>query len=160
VRASHACCAPRVGCAERAALHAVHLRRCAAPFARALGHCAASQSLHARCAIRFSADSHARCFRCRPQVEAFAQELAQVSLAHVRVLRDILADQAVACPAIDIGPAFAQAANQALNTQLQPPFDPYGALRAHICCAARALQLLRISALCSASHAAPVRIHL
>jgi hypothetical protein len=75
--------------------------------------------------------THARSFRCRPQVEAFAQELAQVSLAHVRVLRDILADQAAPCPAIDIGPAFAQAANQALNTQLQPPFDPYGALRAH-----------------------------
>jgi hypothetical protein len=62
-----------------------------------------------------------------PQVEAFAQELAQTSLAHVRVLRDILADQAAPMPAINLDTAWQQLANAALNTQLQPAFDPYGA---------------------------------
>ena len=60
-----------------------------------------------------------------PQVEAFAQELAQTSLAHVRVLRDILADKAVQMPAINLDTAWAQLANAALNMQLQPAFDPY-----------------------------------
>jgi hypothetical protein len=62
-----------------------------------------------------------------PQVEAFAQELAQTSLAHVRVLRDILGDQAAPIPAINLDTAWQQWANAALNTQLQPAFDPYGA---------------------------------
>ena len=47
------------------------------------------------------------------------------SLAHVRVLRDILGAAAAPMPAINIGDSFAQAANQALNQQLQPAFDPY-----------------------------------
>jgi hypothetical protein len=62
----------------------------------------------------------------RPQVEAFVQELAQVAIQHIRVLREILADQAIACPAINVGDSFAQLVNNALNTQLQPAFDPYG----------------------------------
>ena len=64
-----------------------------------------------------------------PQVEAFAQELALTSLAHVRVLRDILADAAAPMPAINLDTAWQRLANSALNTQLQPAFDPYGAAR-------------------------------
>ena len=60
-----------------------------------------------------------------PQVEALAQELAQTSLAHVRVLRDILGNSAAAMPAINLDTAWQQLANSALNTQLQPTFDPY-----------------------------------
>ena len=60
-----------------------------------------------------------------PQVEALAQELAQTSLAHVRVLRDILGNSAAPMPAINLDTAWQQLANSALNTQLQPAFDPY-----------------------------------
>ena len=66
-----------------------------------------------------------------PQVEALAQELAQTSLAHVRVLRDILGNSAAAMPAINLDTAWQQLANSALNTQLQPAFDPYGTAALH-----------------------------
>ena len=67
------------------------------------------------------------------QVEALAQELAQTDLAHVRVLRDILGNNAAPMPAMDIGNSWSVVANAALNTQLQPAFDPYanGALAVH-----------------------------
>ena len=61
------------------------------------------------------------------QVEAFAQDLAQTSLAHIKVLRELIGNTAQACPAIELGNSWPAIANSALNTQLQPAFDPYGA---------------------------------
>lgn len=54
-----------------------------------------------------------------------ARAIADDEIAHVRTLRGVLAAGAVACPAIDIGPAFAAAADAAFNTTLSPRFDPY-----------------------------------
>ena len=44
---------------------------------------------------------------------------------HVKFLRAGLGDAAVACPKMDIGPAFVTAANLAFNKTLDPPFSPY-----------------------------------
>ncbi|KAL6769917.1 hypothetical protein ACKKBG_A32870 [Auxenochlorella protothecoides x Auxenochlorella symbiontica] len=55
----------------------------------------------------------------------FAEALAVDEINHVRLLRSVLGDAAVPIPAIDLGPAFAAAANAALNLTLDPPFTPY-----------------------------------
>ncbi|PNW88528.1 hypothetical protein CHLRE_01g033300v5 [Chlamydomonas reinhardtii] len=60
-----------------------------------------------------------------------ADEIAQDEIAHVRVLRSVLGDAAVDQPLMDIGNAFAVAANAAaslaFNTSitLEPAFSPY-----------------------------------
>ncbi|KAG5191724.1 ferritin-like domain-containing protein, partial [Tribonema minus] len=60
-----------------------------------------------------------------PDVQAYAEEVARNEIAHVGVLRAALGDAAPACPQIDIGPAFAAAANAAVGTTLSPPYSPY-----------------------------------
>ena len=40
-------------------------------------------------------------------------------------LRELLGDLALPCPLIDIGPAFAAAADAAAGAPLEPPFSPY-----------------------------------
>ena len=50
---------------------------------------------------------------------------SQDEINHVRFLRKALGKYAVPQPLIDIGPAFAMAANAAFNTTLSPPFSPY-----------------------------------
>lgn len=54
-----------------------------------------------------------------------ASEIAGEEIKHVELLRAALGKKAVPCPAIDIGPAFAAAADAAFNATLDPPFDPY-----------------------------------
>jgi Ferritin-like domain len=69
----------------------------------------------------------------RPQIQAYADELARNELAHVRLLRAALGDAAVACPQIDIGAAFSAAANAAATLggvlqegqELMPGYNPY-----------------------------------
>ncbi|MGY2893040.1 ferritin-like domain-containing protein [Deinococcus sp. UYEF24] len=63
-------------------------------------------------------------------VAAYAQEIAQDELNHVLFLRKVLGANAVDRPVLDIGPAFAAAANAAaknagLATPLSPDFNPY-----------------------------------
>lgn len=65
-----------------------------------------------------------------PAVAAYAQEIAQDELNHVNFLRTALGSKAVDRPELDIGPAFAAAANAAaqlagLPTPLSPAFNPY-----------------------------------
>jgi Ferritin-like domain len=57
--------------------------------------------------------------------QQYAVEIANNEIAHVAFLRKALGTAAVACPQVDIGPAFAAAANAALNTTLPLPFSPY-----------------------------------
>jgi Ferritin-like domain len=57
--------------------------------------------------------------------QQYAVEIANHEIAHVAFLRKALGDAAVACPQVDIGPAFAAAADAALNTTLPLPFSPY-----------------------------------
>jgi Ferritin-like domain len=59
------------------------------------------------------------------QVQRYADELARNEVAHVQLLRAALGDAAVPCPLIDIGPAFAAAANAAVGSELSPPYSPY-----------------------------------
>lgn len=59
-------------------------------------------------------------------VQKIAKEIADDEIAHVELLRAALGDAAVPCPLIDIGPAFAAAANAATGAMLDPAFDPYG----------------------------------
>lgn len=54
-----------------------------------------------------------------------ASEIAGEEIKHVELLREALGKRAVPCPAMDIGPAFAAAADAAFNTTLDPAFDPY-----------------------------------
>jgi hypothetical protein len=54
-----------------------------------------------------------------------ARSIADDEIDHVRTLREVLQAGAVVCPKVDIGPAFARAANAAFNTTLRPAFDPY-----------------------------------
>ncbi|MFC4455483.1 ferritin-like domain-containing protein [Deinococcus sonorensis] len=68
-----------------------------------------------------------------PAVAAYANEIAQDELNHVNFLRAALGASAVARPVLDIGPAFAAAANAAAYnaklitspTTLTPAFNPY-----------------------------------
>ncbi|GAQ82932.1 hypothetical protein KFL_001290230 [Klebsormidium nitens] len=57
--------------------------------------------------------------------QAYAEQIAIDEINHVKFLRTALGDAAVPEPAIDIGPAFAVAANAAANATLDPPFSPY-----------------------------------
>lgn len=61
-----------------------------------------------------------------PLALSYAVDIANDEIAHVRFLRAALGKAAVPCPAIDIGIAFAHAANAAVNATLAPPFTPYG----------------------------------
>jgi hypothetical protein len=54
-----------------------------------------------------------------------ARELLKDEQAHVTFLREALGNDSVPIPQIDIGTAFANAANAAFNTTLSPAFDPY-----------------------------------
>lgn len=58
-------------------------------------------------------------------VQQLAEEIANDEIAHVDFFRAALGDAAVPCPKIDIGPAFAAAANAAAGMELHPTFDPY-----------------------------------
>lgn len=58
-------------------------------------------------------------------VQKLAKEIADDEIAHVELLRAALGGAAVPCPLIDIGPAFAAAANAATGAMLDPAFDPY-----------------------------------
>jgi hypothetical protein len=58
--------------------------------------------------------------------QAYAEEIANDEVAHVRFLRSALGSAAVACPLMNIGTAFATAANAAVNATLSPAFSPYG----------------------------------
>ncbi|GGQ98699.1 ferritin-like domain-containing protein [Deinococcus ruber] len=68
-----------------------------------------------------------------PNVKAYAQEIAQDELNHVIALRGALKTAAVDRPVLDIGPAFAAAANAAAYNAkliaapatLSPAFNPY-----------------------------------
>ena len=60
-----------------------------------------------------------------PAIQAYAEEIALDEEAHVKFLRAALGAKAVPRPQIDIGPAFAAAANAAFATTLSPAFDPY-----------------------------------
>ncbi len=65
-----------------------------------------------------------------PAVASYAQEIAQDELNHVLFLRKVLGTAAVERPVLDIGPAFAAAADAAakgagLATPLSPAFNPY-----------------------------------
>ncbi|KAL3162575.1 hypothetical protein ABBQ38_008626 [Trebouxia sp. C0009 RCD-2024] len=51
--------------------------------------------------------------------------VAQDEMKHVAFLRNALGNYSVQCPLVDIGPAFAAAANAALGMDLSPPFSPY-----------------------------------
>jgi hypothetical protein len=57
---------------------------------------------------------------------AYAQEVANDELDHVRFLRINIGNTSVACPKMDIGPAFATLGAAAYNVTSQtPPFSPY-----------------------------------
>ena len=60
-----------------------------------------------------------------PAVASYAQEIAQDELNHVLFLRKVLGGAAVDRPVLDIGPAFAAAANAAAGATLTPAFNPY-----------------------------------
>ena len=60
-----------------------------------------------------------------PAVASYAQEIAQDELNHVLFLRKVLGTAAVDRPVLDIGPAFAAAANAAAGATLTPAFNPY-----------------------------------
>lgn len=60
-----------------------------------------------------------------PMVQKYAEEIADDEINHVSFLRSALGALAVPCPKMDIGPAFAAAANAAANTTLSPDFSPY-----------------------------------
>lgn len=58
-------------------------------------------------------------------VLALAREIAADELNHVIFLRAALGDAAVPMPDLDLGTAFANAADAALNMTLSPAFSPY-----------------------------------
>lgn len=60
-----------------------------------------------------------------PALQKIAEEIATDEANHVAFLRTALGSAATPIPLLDIGPAFAAAANAALNTTLSPPFLPY-----------------------------------
>lgn len=57
----------------------------------------------------------------------YATEIANDEINHVADLRALLGSDAVQCPALDVGPAFAAAVVAALGTQKSKdiPFSPY-----------------------------------
>ena len=57
-------------------------------------------------------------------IASYAKEIAQDELNHVLFLRTALGAAAVARPVLDIGPAFAAAANAAAGATLSPTFNP------------------------------------
>ncbi|MEW5303010.1 MAG: hypothetical protein WDW38_003888 [Sanguina aurantia] len=64
-----------------------------------------------------------------PEAYAYAKDIATDEIAHVAFLRTALMSfnvTPVAQPQIDIGVAFANAANAAFNATLSPSFSPYG----------------------------------
>jgi Ferritin-like domain len=58
-------------------------------------------------------------------MHSYAKELAKNELNHVRFLQKVLGSKTVPCPALNIGTAFAAAADAAFGTKLSPPFDPF-----------------------------------
>ena len=58
-------------------------------------------------------------------IYGLAMDVANNEMAHVAYLRTALGNSSVQCPLVDIGPAFAAAANAALGMNLSPPFSPY-----------------------------------
>ena len=57
---------------------------------------------------------------------AYAEEIANDELDHVRFLRINIGNTSIACPKMDIGPAFATLGAAAFNTTNQTPaFSPY-----------------------------------
>lgn len=59
------------------------------------------------------------------KLQKIAEEIADNEIAHVRLIRSALGAAAVKRPLIDIGKAFATAADAALNMTLKPAFSPY-----------------------------------
>lgn len=60
-----------------------------------------------------------------PAVKAYAQEIANDELAHVKFLRKALGTSAAPRPVLDIGPAFGAAAVAATNVSGASAFSPY-----------------------------------
>lgn len=58
--------------------------------------------------------------------QALAKEIAADELSHVIFLRTALGAAAVPMPDLDLGTAFANAADAALGSKLSPSFSPYG----------------------------------
>lgn len=58
------------------------------------------------------------------EVRAYAEEIANDELAHVKVIRSVLGSAAVAQPQLDLGPAFAAAGNAASGGKITT-FNPY-----------------------------------
>ena len=58
-------------------------------------------------------------------IYSIAMDVANNELAHVNYLRTALGNYSVQCPLVNIGDAFAAAADAALGTTLSPPFVPY-----------------------------------
>ena len=56
---------------------------------------------------------------------AYAVEIANDELDHVRFLRTALGNQSIPCPVIDIGGAFATLGNAAFGSTTDPAFSPY-----------------------------------
>jgi Ferritin-like domain len=56
---------------------------------------------------------------------AYAEEIANNEIAHVKFLQTALGNASVECPALDIGEAFSIAADVAVNATLSPKYSPY-----------------------------------
>ncbi|CAM9362997.1 unnamed protein product [Phaeothamnion confervicola] len=57
--------------------------------------------------------------------QSYAEEFASEGMRHVALLRSVLGADAVPCPQMDIGTAFAVTADAAGGVTLNPPFSPY-----------------------------------
>jgi len=60
-----------------------------------------------------------------PDVQAYAREIAEDELNHVKFLLKVLGSNAVVRPTIDIGPAFGNAAKAATKADAALAFSPY-----------------------------------
>ncbi len=58
-------------------------------------------------------------------IYSIAMDVANNEIAHVNYLRTALGNYSVQCPLVNIGDAFAAAADAALGTTLSPAFVPY-----------------------------------